>query len=122
MSALFHPYLCGRIAAEWLINMKNNKWNIIVYLHTILLLWALLFIGSLYIPDGGRTASALAIGNALFMFVNIPFAVVSLVLKAKGYFSVEYEKPIVVLSILNIIIGAIAWYVVVLLLHSPTLG
>ena len=22
MSALFHPYLCGRIAAEWLINMK----------------------------------------------------------------------------------------------------
>ena len=24
MSVLFHHYLCGRIAAEWLINMKNN--------------------------------------------------------------------------------------------------
>ena len=23
MSALFHPYLCGRIAAEWLINMRK---------------------------------------------------------------------------------------------------
>ena len=23
MSALFHPYLCGRIAAEWLIKMKK---------------------------------------------------------------------------------------------------
>ena len=25
MSALFHPYLCGRIAAEWLINMKYES-------------------------------------------------------------------------------------------------
>ena len=25
MSALFHPYLCGRIAAEWLINMKKKR-------------------------------------------------------------------------------------------------
>ena len=24
MSALFHPYLCGRIAAEWLIKMKKS--------------------------------------------------------------------------------------------------
>ena len=24
MSALFHPYLCGRIAAEWLITMENK--------------------------------------------------------------------------------------------------
>ena len=23
MSALFHPYLCGRIAAEWLIKVKE---------------------------------------------------------------------------------------------------
>ncbi len=26
MSALFHPYLCGRIAAEWLINMKIQEY------------------------------------------------------------------------------------------------
>ena len=25
MSALFHPYLCGRIAAEWLIDMETER-------------------------------------------------------------------------------------------------
>ena len=25
MSALFHPYLCGRIAAEWLITMNMDE-------------------------------------------------------------------------------------------------
>ena len=25
MSARFHPYLCGRNAAEWLINMNDHK-------------------------------------------------------------------------------------------------
>ena len=27
MSARFHPYLCGRNAAEWLIDMKNNPFT-----------------------------------------------------------------------------------------------
>lgn len=27
MSARFHSYLCGRIAAEWLIKMKRQNWN-----------------------------------------------------------------------------------------------
>ena len=27
MSALFHPHLCGRIAAEWLIKMKEKIMN-----------------------------------------------------------------------------------------------
>ncbi len=27
MSALFHSYLCGRIAAEWLINMAKVTFN-----------------------------------------------------------------------------------------------
>ena len=29
MSALFHSYLCGRIAAEWLIAMKEVKVGIV---------------------------------------------------------------------------------------------
>ena len=29
MSALFHPYLCGRIAAEWLINMRIDTNTIV---------------------------------------------------------------------------------------------
>ena len=31
MSALFHPYLCGRIAAEWLIKMTDIKRGEIYY-------------------------------------------------------------------------------------------
>ena len=29
MSAIFHPYLCGRIAAEWLISMKEKIFSCI---------------------------------------------------------------------------------------------
>ena len=32
MSALFHPYLCGRNAAEWLIKMKQNLTEIVFIL------------------------------------------------------------------------------------------
>ena len=99
--------------------MKNSKWNIIVYVHAALLLWALLFVGSLLIPDGGKTASVLAIGNVLFLFVNIPLSAVSFLLKAKDCHSIKYEKTIVVLSILNTITGIIAWLSVVLLIQSP---
>ena len=99
--------------------MKNKKWNIIVYLHAVLLIWALLFVGSLVVPDVRKIAGVLAIGNVLFLFVNIPFAVVSLVLKAKKYFSIQYEAPVVVLSILNIVIGILAWIFVVLVLQMP---
>lgn len=28
MSARFHPYLCGRNAAEWLIYMENKRFEI----------------------------------------------------------------------------------------------
>ncbi len=96
--------------------MKNKNWNNLVYVHSGLLLWALLFVVSLFIPDGGKTASVLAIGNALFLFVNIPLAVFSFILKAKDRFSIEYESPVVVMSILNTIIGIVMWLFVLLLI------
>ncbi len=99
--------------------MKNKKWNIIVYPHIVLLLWALLFLGSIFLSDSGTTASVLAFGTPLFLFFNIPFSVVSLVLNAKGYFSKKYGRTIVVLSILNIIVEIAAWYFAILLLQKP---
>lgn len=98
--------------------MKNKKWNIIVYPHIVLLLWALLFLGS-FIFDSGTAASIFAFGTPLFLFFNIPFSAVSLVLKAKGYFSKKYGRAIVVLSILNIIVELAAWYFAILLLQKP---
>lgn len=99
--------------------MKNTKWNIMIYLHAALLIWALLFLGSLIIPDGGKTASVFAVGNFLLLFVNIPFAALTLVLQAKNYFSTPYKVPAVVLSILNIVVGVISWLWVILLLQMP---
>ena len=45
MSALFHPYLCGRNAAEWLIMMKEVKSprKPLIYYYGIVLLFILLF-------------------------------------------------------------------------------
>ena len=99
--------------------MKNKNWNFLVYVHSGLLLWVLLFVVSLFIPDGGKTASVLAIGNALFLFINIPLSIFSLILKAKNLFDIDYEGPATVLSIINLIIGIVAWFFVVLFLQSP---
>ena len=102
--------------------MKTKNWNILIYLHGALLLWFVLFVTSLFIPDGGKIASVLAIGNALFLFVNIPLTVFSFILRVKDRFSTEYERLVVVLSILNTIIGIVLWIFVVLLAQSPKFG
>ena len=99
--------------------MKSKKWNFLIYIHGALLLWFVLFIISLLIPDSGKTASILAVGNALFLFANIPLAVFSFILKAKDRLSIAYETPIVVLSILNIIVGILMWLFVVMLMQMP---
>ena len=101
------------------VSMKSKNWNFLLYIHGALLLWFVLFIISLLIPDGGKAASILAVGNAFFLFANIPLAVFSFILKAKDRFSMAYETPIVVLSILNIIVGILMWLFVVMLIQKP---
>ncbi len=101
--------------------MKKNKWNRIIIPHAVLLLWALLFIVSIFANSfaGFNIPQVLSIGSFFFLFVNIPLSVFSLMLKAKDYFSFEYDDPIQTLSILNIIIGCLEWIFVILLLLSP---
>lgn len=99
-----------------------KKWNFLAYVHGVLFWWAVLFIISLFIPDGGKTASALATGNMLFLFVNIPLSAFSLILKAKGMFDIGYENVVGKLSVINIIVGAVAWIFVIILMQSPKFG
>lgn len=99
--------------------MKNKKGSIFICLHAVLLLWAFLFFIGVWIPDGGKAASIFAAGNAMFLFVNIPFSLLSFVLAAKERFCPKYHTPIVVLAILNTIIGIIVWIFAVLLLQKP---
>ena len=102
--------------------MRPKKWNFLLYVHGALLLWFVFFVISLFIPDGGKTASVLAMGSVLFLFINIPLVVLSFVLKAKDCFGTDYKRPIAVLSILNAIVGILAWIFVFLLLQSPSFG
>ena len=102
--------------------MKNMKWNFLVYVHAVLLLWAVVFICCLIVSGGGNIVSVLAIGNLFFLFVNIPLAIFSFILKARDRFSIDYEGPIAVLSVLNSIVGAIAWTLIILLMQSPKFG
>ena len=99
--------------------MNTKNWNFLLYIHSALLLWFVLFIISLLIPDGGKAAGILAVGNSLFLFANIPLAIFSFILKAKDRFSIAYETPIVVLSIINIIVGILMWLFVVMLMQKP---
>lgn len=93
--------------------------NYYFYLHAVLLLWAALFAWSLFfIHDGGKTAGTLAVGNFAFIFLNIPLALRSFVLAAKGRFSQKFTIPIIVMSILNTAMGVNAWAFLILLVFN----
>ena len=102
------------------IRMKQRKWSILLFVHTIFLLWALLFICGLLIFD--YTNFVFAFGNLFFLFANIPVAILSFVLMSKDCFHAKYKIPIAVLSVLNSLIGITAWYHMILLIQKAALG
>ena len=95
------------------------KCKTILYLNGFLLAWALLFLGSICLDGSGKIAGLLAVGNILFLFANIPLAIVCLFLKKKGCFGKRYGIPAVVLSLLNMAVGIAAWLFVVALFLKP---
>ena len=99
--------------------MHERKWDWLLIPHILIVLWALLFVCAGLIPGGGRMAGALAPGNIAGLFVCIPLAVVSLIARARGRFGEKASVPILVLSVLNICIGAAVWVFFIMLLRSP---
>ena len=99
--------------------MKTRKLNFLVYVHGALLLWAALFVISLSMSDGGQTASRLAFGNLLFLFVNIPLGILCLIFSQKNRFDAHYKVPAIVLSMINMLIGSVAWIFAAMLLEMP---
>ena len=98
--------------------MKQKNWDFLLYIHGVLLLWVVLFIASLFIDDGGQIASILAVGNALFLFVNIPLSILCLVLNKKNYFH-HHKAFAIILSAINMLISIIMWIFVVMLMQMP---
>lgn len=99
--------------------MKTKKLDFLVYVHGALLLWFALFAGSLFLQDGGNTASVLAIGNVLFLLANIPLGILSLIWTAKDRFSPRFKVPVAILSVLNILVSVAVWIFAVMLLQMP---
>lgn len=83
MSALFHPYLCGRKAAEWLITMKNflsslkNKVNALALrVHSAAVCTQSAVTndaGDFYISDGVRVIIAVVLGALLLAAMTLIF-------------------------------------------------
>ena len=76
MSALFHSYLCGRIAAEWLITMRNfttriqNKANALALRARMALSNQR---GDFYISDAVKIIIAVVLGALLLAALTLIF-------------------------------------------------
>ncbi|MBR4864092.1 MAG: hypothetical protein IKU07_05895 [Oscillospiraceae bacterium] len=102
--------------------MKNRNWNFLVYVHSVLLLWVILFCCCVIVPVPAAFGWFMGIGMCLFLFVNIPLGVFSFILKAKLCFDIDYEGPISVLAVTNMLVGVAAWFFYIMLLLSPKFG
>ena len=102
--------------------VRKKKWDWLLILHALIILWALLFVYSVnFRTDGGKMASILAIGNFFGLFISIPLAVISLIARAKKKFSEKLSIPVILLSLLNICVGVADWiFFFTLLLHFHT--
>ena len=100
--------------------VSQKKWDWLLILHILIILWAVLFVFSLfYSTDGGRMAGMLAPGNFAGLFISIPLAIISLIARAKKRFSENCSIPIVVLSIVNICVGVADWIFFVMIMRMP---
>lgn len=99
--------------------MRRKKWDWLLIVHALIILWALLFVYSLFFRiDGGKLAAMLAPGNFVGLFISIPLAIISLIGRAKKRFSERCSIPIVLFSILNICVGIADWIFFVMVMRS----
>ncbi len=100
--------------------MSQKKWDWLLILHILIILWAILFVFSLfYSTDGGRMAGMLVPGNFAGLFISIPLAIISFIARVKKRFSENCSIPIVVLSIMNICVGIADWIFFVMIMRMP---
>ena len=89
--------------------MKKHTWDWLLILQVLLILWALLFFSSLFLPGSGRFSGFLAWGNPAGLFLSIPLSIVSLMGRAKGRFSQKASVAVIPLSVLTFLAGAVTW-------------
>ncbi|MBO7658854.1 MAG: hypothetical protein J6T65_06025 [Clostridia bacterium] len=92
--------------------MRKNKWDLLLILHVLIILWAVLFTLILIFGGNsdGKLVASLAWGNFAGLFVSIPLAFISLIARANKRFSEKASGAVLVLSILCICVGVATWY------------
>lgn len=98
--------------------MRNEKHNWLIYIHIVLILWTILYLYCLFF-NKAQMLSFLAKGIAAALFINIPIGIRSFVYLNKRQVSKRLFVMMSILAITNIVIGAVAWFFLILLLRKP---
>ena len=108
------------------IKKRSRDWLLPV--HTVLVVWFFLYIGT--ILYGGPLVSrfapflepvilVIAFGVVLFLLVNIPLSIYTVVILLKGCASGENKTLLIVFSVLNTLTGLSAWGFLIALMLKP---
>ena len=108
------------------IKKRSRDWLLPV--HTVLVVWFFLYIGT--ILYGGPLVSrfapflepvilVIAFGVVLFLLVNIPLSIYTVVILLKGCASGENKTLLIVFSVLNTLSGLAAWGFLIALMLQP---
>ena len=108
------------------IKKRSRDWLLPV--HTVLVVWFFLYIGT--ILYGGPLVSrfapflepvilVIAFGVVLFLLVNIPLSIYTVVILLKGCAPGENKTLLIVFSVLNTLTGLSAWVFLIALMLKP---
>ena len=115
---------------NWYSPLKKRSRDWLFPVHTVLVVWFFLYIGT--ILYGGPLVSRFApflepviygftfgIGIVLFLLVNIPLSIYTVVILLKGCASGENKTLLIVFSVLNTLSGLAAWGFLIALMLKP---
>ena len=113
---------------SWYSPLKERSRAWLMPVHIVLFAWFFLYIGTIIygVPLVSRFAPFLepfiyviAFGIVLFLLVNIPLSINTVVVLLKGRASGENKTLLVVFSVLNTLTGLAAWGFLIALMLKP---
>ena len=115
---------------SWYSPLKKRRHGWLLPSHIILAVWFFLYIGTIIYGDPlvSRFAPFLepviygftfGIGIVLFLLVNIPLSIYTVVILLKGCASGENKTLLIVFSVLNTLTGLSAWGFLIALMLKP---
>ena len=113
---------------KWYSRLKERSRAWLLPIHIVLFVWFFLYIGTIIhgVPLVSRFAPFLepvilviAFGVVLFLLVNIPLSIYTVVILLKGRASGENKTLLTVFSVLNTLTGLATWGFLIALMLKP---